>query len=201
MLRGVTGLTSGQVASRIGPAYRSGAYYGASSLATVSGTVAADTIYAMPLIIRRPVTVQFLAMRVGVSVPAVTGKGAFYTDILADGRLIAEGNNTVDMNAAGGSVVGVIFASNPTLQPGIVWAAWKFNGAAQPVCLDPASQANVPLWEMFGQPNAVPFFAAGTAVASGRRSDAYANAFPATFGAVTWTAGAPGAPVTSWQAV
>jgi hypothetical protein len=193
------GISGAQVGQRLHPGYRSGAYYSEPAAVTIDGTMAADTIYAYPIRLAAPMTVQFVATRLGFAAAGVSGKVALYTNILTDGRLIAESPSLIDCNVTG--IVGGTFGANPTCPPGVVWAAWKFNGAARPGILDPAALANTPLFNLFGQTNANPFIISSSAIIGARRADAFANAFPATFGAITWTAGAPGAPVTSLQVV
>lgn len=199
-LRAFSGFSRSQAGGLLHPGYRSGgAYYGSIAPGVTTGAMVADTIYAIPIRIAAPVQVQYVAMRVVTGTPGVFAKGALYTNLLAGGTLIAEGTAAMDLTSA--VIVGYVFASNPILQPGIVWAAWKFNGAAQIACPDPASSLNQDLFNLVGQAVANPFTASGTAITGARRADAYANAFPATFGAVTWTAATPGPPCTAMATV
>lgn len=177
--------------------YRSGSFIGerGSSIAT-SQAVVADTIYAHPVRIRAPVTIDQLAMRIGTGVGSTNGKMGVYAHAgTAPGALIAACSGTVDMSGSG--PVTDSFSSNPTLLPGIVWFAAIFDGAAQPCTYNANSSDPQFLSELMGGATS-DWVASATAAGRTMRvtaSGTYASGLPASFGSPTFGTGFPGAPV------
>lgn len=110
------------------PGYVSGRFYGpmCSGVSSVTA-VAANTLYVQPLPVQFPVAVNSLGYRIGTAVAGVKGKFALYN---AAGALLAENTTDQDMGAVAGSY-SAAFSGAIQLPPGMYWAAFCSDGAAQ----------------------------------------------------------------------
>jgi hypothetical protein len=207
MLRAVSGLTRGQVASFVAQGVRPGNTIGPDLRATAATAtaMAADTLYAHPVFVPEAVPFVGVCMSIGTSVAATLGKMAIYGAAARGniGALIEECVATVDMNAAGNAIVQTNFASPRTLAVGWYWLACKFNGLAQPHSLSGTGLMGNGGALLYGSltlaVNVRAIGAAGTTTRA-EAASTYASAFPAT-PTLTFQTGTPGVPIMGIVAV
>jgi hypothetical protein len=198
---GGSGLTTAQAASLITPGLQSGTQVISLPLFGIGNTTAAmvaDTKYGHPIFVPQACVCIGIQMVVGTSVAGVLGKVALYsmrTRGLA-GSLLAEAPNTIDLNAAGNTVLQSDFSASIPLTPGWYVPACKFNGAAQPISVQTTAPALISAAFYFGAPNLTSWVRNGTgAYTKLTVAEAYANAFATDGSTMAPAALAPGAPL------
>jgi len=194
------------------PGYRVGAWYGQPVTSTANGTVvggaggaANSTPYAHPIEIERDVTIDRLGTVVGVSAAGVSAKYALYaSDPLTGtaGDLVVQTAGTASMSITAGTQSSAALASPTLIRAGSYWAAFMANGAAQPVCFNPAATGASLLPPLIGTPtiNGLVSAAASTGITKivGTPVD-FDLGFPATFPSPVVTANTPGAPYVAFR--
>jgi hypothetical protein len=186
------------------PGYRSGAYYCAYLIgaATSNVAVAADTLYFYPIVVKRAVVMDGLALRVGTAVAATNVKMALFENtagVAGVKQLIAACPTAGDMNETAGNTISLDFATPQKIIPGFYWGCALFNGIAQPYT-HAGNVAMSGLADIMGAPNAGTYSTTATAatriVSAG---STYAGGFPDVAPAPTLSQSNV-VPIISWYA-
>lgn len=200
-LRSVSGLTRAQAAGLIHPGLQSGSQVISLPMFAIGSTSAAmtaDVRYAHPVFVPQACTCTGLKMLVGTAVAAVLGKMALYRGDTGRsiGALLGVGTAEVDLNAVANTEVQADFAAGIPLSPGWYYPVCKFNGAAQPISIPTTAPGLISAAWWLGAPGLTSWVRNGVSAYTRMTSaEAYASAFSAAFGAVTFSAGAPGSPL------
>lgn len=194
--------------------YRPNRWYGTSLrgfTAASNQAVAANLAYAFPLPIDGA-SVAEIAMAVGTAVPGTNARLAFYTchptqpvpENLIFGSLV---NN--DMNAAAGTIYGLVLPGPVYVAGDVVFGVAKFDGAAQPRVVSNAAAAAIGgvndfLTNFLGATGAAQVTGAHTTGNMTRLTAPapFADPWPARWTPDQWTLGAhfPGSPIFGWRA-
>jgi hypothetical protein len=203
MLRAVSGLTRAQVGQLIAPSgLRSGNVVGPDMRLTAANAsaVAADTLYAHPVVVPEGALFAGIQLSIGTSVAGVSGKAALYVGG-SDGvlTLIEECAGTLNMAATANAIVQVNFAASRFLPVRRVWLACKFDGAAQPHTLAFGAGSTFPGGGSYafyggGMATFVRTVPATGITTRATVADTYAAAFPAS-ATLTFSSGSPGVPI------
>ncbi len=185
------------------PGYRSGAYYCAHGHTAGNGSaaVAADLIYFYPIIIRKAVVMDGLAVRVGTAVSASV-KLAIYDNsggVAGTKSLISASALVGDMNETAGNTISLDLPAPLSLIPGFYWGAALFSGAAQPYTNNGSGAVAMSgLGDIMGAANAAVFTAAAAPIRI-TLSNTYASGFPDVAAAPT-VAASNVIPIIAWYA-
>jgi hypothetical protein len=170
------------------PGYVSGTFIGLRDVGVPNaGTYAADTLYAFPMPIYSPVTIDQLTINCTTGVASCLGRlGVYNTVSGAPGSLLC---TTGDIDLSSTAVKDAALSAAAQLPIGLVWVAALFNGLAQ--CSGYQTNGNIasPLNDYLGGADSR-FIFSPTAVYRNQRFQrtapaTFASGLPATFGAGT----------------
>jgi len=190
------------------PGLVTGRWYGPQLGSQVTNAaMAANVLYAYPILVPTSCTLAGLAMRIGTQ-SVGTGKLGIYANASGvPGTLVAEATQDGDFNVAV-TTLDYTFSANPALSAGWHWFASCFSAAtATPVTYSSAPAIST-LGNLLGHPSSIGVLASGTSNGASRlfRTAAltYVAAtafFPASFGAVSYGVNTPGMPIIAYQLV
>jgi len=168
------------------------------AIGVTNAAMTADTRYAHPVYVPQACTCTGLQMVVGTAVAATLGKLSLYRGGAGRriGALLGVGTTEVDMNSVANTVLQSDFAAGVPLSPGWYYPVCKFNGAAQPISIPSTAPGLISASYWLGAPALTSWVRNSTGGYTKMTSaEAYASAFSADFGAVTFAGLAPGSPL------
>lgn len=200
MLRG-SGLSRAAAAGLTHPGLQAGSQVLSLPMFAIGVTNAAmtaDTRYAHPVYVPQACVCTGLQMVVGTAVAATLGKLSLYRGGAGRsiGALLGVGTTEVDMNSVANTVLQSDFAAGVPLSPGWYYPVCKFNGAAQPISIPITAPGLISASCWLGAPALTSWVRNSTGGYTKMTSaEAYASAFSADFGAVTFAGLSPGSPL------
>lgn len=143
--------------------------------------VAADTMYAYPIIVPDGFLCSAVEIQVGTAVSASGKLGIAKSGI--DGRpyeLIAEAPTAVDMNSTAATILQAVLSRSVFVPSGVVWVLSVFDGAAQPYTIGNFNSAAILPGHLIGPTTLTNYTLAGATGCAHRcsRAQTYSAAFP-----------------------
>jgi hypothetical protein len=192
------GISRSGAATLFHPGYASGTFIGLRDIgAPTAGTYAADTLYAFPIPIYSPVTVDQLTINCTTGVVACLGRLGIYSHASGAPATLLATTGDIDLSTI--AVKDAALAASALLPVGLVWLAALFNGAAQCSGYQFNGSVASPITDYLGAADSR-YIYSGTAVYRNLRFQRTAAApfgagLPTTFGAGTRGSGTPAAPI------
>lgn len=198
---GATVRTTAYDASLVGghPGYVTGLWYTpphATVLAAVITTI--DTLYAVPLQIFRPISIQALGLNCTTGQAGGAARIGIYSN--TSGRpdaLLHQGSSTLDLSTSGGKSISV--TGSPTYQPGWYWLATLFTASSTMPSVVQVSSTDAGTAELIGHGTLATAFQASNGPTGVSVARTYASGFPSTFGAATIRTGGQATPAGAFQ--
>jgi hypothetical protein len=161
--------------------------------------IAADTMYAYPILAPVNALISGVAVQVGTAVPGVSAKLGLALPG-ADGlsaTLLAEAPTPVDMNSATDTELVATFSAPVNVPQGFMWGLFVANGVAQPFTVGVFNYNNAALAQALGGTGMSQYTLQGTTGATIRvsRAHTYATAFPTSLTGWTRANTNPSSPV------